>query len=440
MGQTDFIARAASGRTTTRASRIYDDRYDPDLARQAVQRISKSLPKRRRFFWALTYRAADLQSDLRRLDKKLINLDRFSRRCAETLWPGTFGPLSDLPWKKRQQSLTAPSAADGSKVQSHVQALHKARGTGQNIRYFVGLTTPRPNGKARNINAVEIVVRQNGKGVELLLKPEEFERAAKTKRTFHAAADEFLSLTSATKSEHETYLVPSGAAHSDGFVVTSPKEKNQVLSQVIEKADLTTRLRHSRNIHGKELLSQEYRTAMTTSLVDGCFRFLGSEWLDNMSSGNLRGGRGAQGIWKMALGSNAVNRSIDTQFENIKTAAQGMRSKRDLTRHTHVFRLALVLVELLLDVEISQVQKKDGRFVVDVFVRSIKEGALSAEELADRVEEKSQSKILGDLIYFCLSSLQDSEMVQEQHLDEKFYARAFLPAYEMSNALIRRRG
>ena len=58
--QTDFIARAASGRTTTRASRIYDDRYDPDLARQAVQRISKSLPKRRRFFWALTDRAADL--------------------------------------------------------------------------------------------------------------------------------------------------------------------------------------------------------------------------------------------------------------------------------------------------------------------------------------------------------------------------------------------
>ena len=129
----------------------------------------------------------------------------------------------------------------------------------------------------------------------------------------------------------------------------------------------------------------------------------------------------------MALGSENTNRNVDTELANLQSTARTARSKRDLTKHTHIFRLAIVLVELLLDVQVSQIQKKDGRFVIDVFVRSIQESAMSAEDLADRVQAKSRSQTLGDLIYFCLSTLQDSDLVQDEHVDEKFHAKAFLP-------------
>jgi hypothetical protein len=308
-------------------------------------------------------------------------------------------------------------------MQANATELHKARVpssvVARDFRYWIVLSSPRasrrqthrgspsPSGHHR----LEMVVKQGVINEQLLVERASFGQTVQPYYSISAA----LSSLDAPNGTTQVFLAPRERLNQ-GFIINVLRRGK--LCEIADKPNLADLL--ERRDGASNLLLPE-RVNICCSLIEGCFRFLGSAWLDKLDAERLKCGIGSGDSWAIMLGDGIGNDLVSQGLQEMQNAARNGRDHRDLSTHCQIFRLGLIMTELALKTYVTSIETNPSRTEAQVVIQSIQNESLSASEIAGFVETATNSKMIGDAIYFCLSTLQAPRLPSNDEIGERFF-------------------
>jgi hypothetical protein len=421
----DSIVTQAVKQADFHQSNSYNQRYNAHLVEKAVTQISRDMRARRRFLFTTFKKGEDLCMELDRFHRELIILGRISDTHAEREHPEVFGDIRfNHLGKKIRLRITAPRFEDGRKLQSDAKTLDEAYKAGEKLQYYIGLNGTRKETSEMRVdrNFQVLLCGDGSRSKEVTLQPVVFSEANRRylRPSFSTALNE-LGKRSYTKGE---YLLPHDVPLNRGFLLVPAPET--WISGLERASPLASVIEGSRNGSIRQYLPLQDRLGVGSSLADGCFRFLDSNWLNKLDAENVRAKRAADGSWMTTLSNGRGDRSTSETLHEISAASLADRGHRDLTRQIQIFRLGLVLTELALKVPIDYIEKENGKLSVIIRIQGQDE-PMDASEIAAEVQRETNSRLYGDMVFFCLSTLSAWERVRDDGIDEKYYGKVFIP-------------
>lgn len=424
----DGVVHDALKQANVSSRERYRRRYDRELFQQAIENISRSTTMSRKLkltFWSTI---DDLESEMTRLGKHLENLHRMSEYYSEHENPDVFGPLNSMPTQKKRLMLEWPKPQEGDWLQRDAKYLREAYAAGDRLEHQIGLLLPAiTNGQAypqgRKLDPKFQILLRNGTAKSTVLARPVAYREDQRRRLQSSLSSTLSPLNGG--GEEEAHLLPPQAPVSHGYLLKVTPDR--WLSELERGDSLAKILAQSRDVSNRARLSMRDRTAIAMSLVEGCFRLLGSEWLDNLDAGNIRGKKHSDGSWMTILGSEAGERSTTRTLAELAEAEQRSRSSRSLAVHCQIFRLGLILTELILRVPITYIDKDPQKPGARIWIKDLEDDPMEAMEIAARVDGEINTRLLGDIVFFCLSSMQERAAMRDPIIANKFYRKALIP-------------
>jgi hypothetical protein len=414
-------------------SQLHDRRYDRHLVEQAVRRISQSMSRGKRFYQAVKNRGYDLKVQAVDLNRLLLNLQRlgstfFAEQYEESEswgWDWT----RNLPARNRLR-VTMPTIEDGKRMQSDAVQLYRCSNISTKpLEHSVVLITPRIPSRSSpsrspsplRFHDINMVVRLGNEWKDVLIEPVRYRQGTSAHQSLRSAVK-----TLNDPSHGANLYIPEGSKSGDVFRVSlATRQRNSV--RATDNRSLKDFLQESKGITDHRYISLSDRVAMICSLVEGSYHYLGSDWLRTLDTGCLKGGQASDGTWTMLLGNQGENLSRSEELLNFEIAALSDRDRRDLGLHCQIFRLGLVLAELALRKQINWIERDKSRQRMNIVIRDLQEEPLSAADIASYCDRETNSRTIGDLVFFCLSSLQNPRFLSDDHLNETYHPKALLP-------------
>jgi hypothetical protein len=441
-GLSDIVDRALWEAGIAHRSARAGSRENRRLLEDALRRISRGPSFGRKLKSVLLNAPGDLELQIKMLDRRLLNLERGTYYYAELQNPGIFGPIPD-PGNLTPR-IEYPLPTEGAKLQKDARWLAESYNSGEKIKCHVGLALSKPNDHWTAVRRrprspvadrpsvdhnLHMLLTDGPDTLEVRVEPVRMKVVGDSRGLRHTVATAFDEL----KDQPESYLLPpdepemtlaNGEKRKIGFTMkTSPQH------QLEELARLSTVAEHLRNRERLHLTLSD-RIGLASSLVDGCFRLLGSDWLNTLEAKNVRGRKIDDGGWISMLNCQILENgrsSTDLVLDEVLSAARKERGRRDLKLPCQIFRLGVLLTELCLNKPITYIEKETRSKIVMVKIRDYDEEPLTATQIADRVEEETLSKGLGDIVHFCLQTLGSEKSMQNEKLWDDFYELAFVP-------------
>jgi hypothetical protein len=355
-------------------------------------------------------------------------LQRISETESERERPDIFGPLNDLPRRKKRLNLEWPKVAEGYLLQGDARSLHDAYVAGDRLKYNIGLsvpdseTSPSRYSQGRKLDPNFQFLLQNGnRSWEILAKPVGF-REEQRKWLKPSLSS---TLPSFTGNSYVENLLPPLAPINNGYRLNSVPAG--WLAELAPVETLEKLLKRSRDSLNPVRLPLQDRTAIAISIVEGCFRLLGSEWLENLDVANIQGKKSRDGSWMTMLSGEQGDRSIARTLEALKDEGRRARGNRNLSVHCQIFRLGLIVTELILRVPISYIDKDPTTSGARIWIKDLSDEPFDALELASRVDAETNNRLLGNILQFCLMSMQDKAVIRDDAVADKFYRKALIP-------------
>jgi hypothetical protein len=125
------------------------------------------------------------------------------------------------------------------------------------------------------------------------------------------------------------------------------------------------------------------------------------------------------------LSNQGSNEVIDAQLKMRRRDLLLGGEIRDLSSQLQIFRLGLVLAELILGIPISGINK--GHDAHELLIELPQRMFMTASQIGARVHLETTSQTLGNLVQFCLSSTAVSKQTQDTFIDERYYDEALVP-------------
>ncbi|KAL1800239.1 hypothetical protein ACET3X_000581 [Alternaria dauci] len=363
-----------------------------ERVKECLRKIQGNSTWSRRFFLSVLAKTYDLEMRLKRLNQKLTMLERCSDFYLEKEHADVFSEIERLPG--RHMIITA----------------------GDGRRDFAFLLS------------------MDGTNHEVLAQPV-------TIKAVHdpcmVANDLATAVSTLAKDVQDScYMVPT-LSTSAGFIVKNPP--TSLLSDLEYKEPLSSTISDQNVYLGSQKLYSQDQNAIATGVAQGCFRLIGSQWLSFLDCSNIRWRRTKDGKWVSMLTAAPGQSSTTRILERCYKANRERRDSRDLSKHIQIFRIGLVLAEIALKAPLYYIDFDTATYTTKLYINDGEE--VSAHEVASQVEMKSNI-FLGNMVFFCLSVLQDDNTMDERSIEGGYFHNVIKQAEELENILgsDRRRG
>jgi len=403
--------------------------YDKTLVIASLHRLRDHPSWSRKFVYSALSKTEALQMQLLRLHRKLSVLERLSDLYLESENPDTFAHLlTRLPGRRTllqdselragdmqdrlldvvsarkdaellyRASVLAPSLIEGEKETSivhiglHVPQIHK--------RDFAFLLSLAP-----------------GESHEILTHPVRIKAVndpGRVQSDFSTALPALLRANDLGFGD-PTYMLPSSSS-SSGFQVSSPP--SDILAPLEFKDSIATIVREQDVALSQQVLYPHDQVSLICGIAVGCWRLLGTTWLDVLDSENVRWRRGREGKWTVMMASVPGNPSTTSVLDIWRSNAA---KDRDSLKRVQIFRLGLLLAEIALRIPVSPIDEAGLNFIVGG-IREEDGVSIDAVEIAAGVEA-STNILVGNVVFACLSIfLENSENREvDEDIDRVFY-------------------
>lgn len=409
-------------------------RVGEKLVEDCLARIRRNTSWSRKFVLSVLGKADDLEMRLERLHRKLTMLERFSDYYLEKEHPDIFSEIKRLPGKRvilkvgdGRSGSVQNKLLDALSAQKDAEMLHKASGRGDKVH--IGLSVPQI--RERDF---AFLLSLSGRTHELLVHPVKIKAINGSSRVQSDLATAVPSLMQ-TRNKYDVCYVKPSSRSSNGFELSIPP--TNLLTTLEHKAPLSTNFNSEPTQLSSQTLYPQDQTALATGIAQSTFRLINSPWLTFLDSKNIRWRRTASGAWTSMLtcepGLGSTTRTLDTCTAHANTTR---RAPRNLTKHTHIFRIGLVLAELCLKQPIGYTSFDAGTETVRIFLNDGAE--CDATELAAEVERKT-NVYLGNMVFFCLSALQERERMADERIEGGFFTDVVREAERLEKVVKRGR-
>jgi hypothetical protein len=400
--------------------------FDEMLVKDCLHRIRQNTTWSQKFALSVFGRADELEKRLERLDKKVGKLERFCDHFLAIEHPEIYAEIKRLPGR-RVILKVGDGGTDGltkhlknfNAAREDAQLLHKASGKGN--RVHIGLSIPQIGERDFNF-----LLNLEGQTDEILLRPVKIKAVNNSDRVKNDFTTAIPALRSNPGADH--YVLPI-AASSDGFHIKLPSASHLV---DLEHKDSLSTIIKNRDTHlGSQILYPQDQSAIASGIAQSALRLIGSRWMEFLDCSNIRWRRTVDGQWTSMLTAAPGNASTTRSLNQCYTANHTGRGSRDLTKHIQIFRIGLVLTEL--------VDFDPSTNTVKLFVNDGEE--VDAGDLAAAVERESNI-FLGNIVFYCLNVLQDKNKMRDTAIEADYYREVVKEAKELEGLMQtdRRRG
>ncbi|KAF1929124.1 uncharacterized protein M421DRAFT_61905 [Didymella exigua CBS 183.55] len=421
-----IIGRALSARP---GRAPLDGRIDEFLVRDCLQRIQRNTSWSRKFVLSVLGRADDLEMRLERLHRKMTMLERFSDYYLEKEHPDIFSEIKRLPGRRivlrvsnGRVSSVQNKLLDAFSAQKDAEMLHKASGQGDKIH--IGLSVPQI--RERDF---AFLISLNGQSQEVLVHPVKIKAVNGSTRVQSDLAAAVPSLMQRQNNNHKCYIQPSSRS-SDGFELTLPQRN--LLSDLEWKDPLSALFKNQHTQLSSQILYPQDQSSIASGIAQSSFRLIGSPWLTSLDCNNIRWRRTADNRWVSMLTATPSNASTTRSLDACLASNKIRRDARDLSKHIHIFRTGLVIAELCLKSSISYVKFDASTDTIKLFGSDGEE--LDATEIAAEVERKT-NVFLGNMVFFCLSALQDRDRLSDKMIEESYFTDVVREAKKLDGVI-----
>ncbi|KAF2177905.1 hypothetical protein K469DRAFT_732196 [Zopfia rhizophila CBS 207.26] len=392
-----------------------DGQYDVDLVQECIRRIRRNTSWSRKFNLSVLDKAGDLEMRLERLFRKLSMLERFSDYYLEKEHPDIFQTIERLPGRRVILKIgDARMDSIQNKLLSAVAARRDAellhRASGQGNRVHIGLSVPQIH--KRDFAFLLFI---DGQTHERLFHPVKIKAINDSNRVQSDINSTIQALI--RNSKEPCYLLPS-PSRSEGFQVSIPP--SNLLKELEYRDPLSSLIAKQRDFLGQQVLYPQDQVAIACGITQGCFRLLGSQWLKFLDCKNVRWRRSAEGKWTTMMAAVPGDSSTNRTLEQILDAGKERRDRRDLRAHCHIFRIGLLLAELALKTQITYIEFDSMTGGASIYISELDSEALDATEIAAEVDLKA-NVMLGNIVFFCLSALQERDMMGNKEIEGDYY-------------------
>ncbi|OCK86165.1 hypothetical protein K432DRAFT_412816 [Lepidopterella palustris CBS 459.81] len=414
----------------------YGSKYDEQLVRDCLRRISRNTAWTRKFNLSVLGKADDLQIELERLNRKLIILERLSDGYLEREHPDVFHDIRRLPGRRvilrvgdSRMAEIQKKLLEALSARKDAELLHRA---GQGSQCHIGISVPQIHKRD-----FAFLLTNGDRTHEILIHPVKFRQVTDRNRLQPSISAAVPALI--RDATLPCYMLPLNAPLSTGFQVSMPKVN--LLSDLEFREPLSRAINEQQNLLSQQVIHPQDQVAIAAGLIQGCFRLLGSSWLSFLDSRNIRWRRSADGRWTTMMAASSGDGSTTRTLEQILNAGRARRDRRDLTKHTQMFRIGLLLVELALKTPVTYIEFDPQTSGAKVFIDQLGVDALDAHDIAAEVESRTNI-LYGNVVFFCLSVLQDREMMGNKEIESSYYKDVISQAEELESLVRveRRRG
>lgn len=425
-----IIGRALSARP---GRAPLDGSIDESLVRDCLQRIQRNTSWSRKFVLSVLGRADDLEMRLERLHRKLTMLERFSDYYLEREHPDIFSEIKRLPGRRiilkvgdGRSSSVQGKLLDALSAQKDAEMLHKASGQGDKIH--IGLSLPQMRDRD-----FAFLLSLNGRSQEVLVHPVKIKVVNNSARVQSELTAAVPSLIRTHNKIDKCYVQPY-PCNPDGFELSIPQRN--LLSDLEWKDPLSTLFKTQHTQLSSQILYPQDQCAISSGIAQSAFRLIGSQWLQFLDSNNVRWRRTADNRWASMLTATPGNLSTTRSLDACLASNKIRRNMRDLSKHTHIFRVGLVVAELCLKSSISYIDFDLATGTVKLFINDGEE--VDATEIAAEVERKT-NVLLGNMVFFCLSTLQERDRLADRSIEGAYFLEVVKEAEKLDEVVRLRR-
>lgn len=382
-------------------------RINKDLVEECLQRVRRRTSWTRKFILSVWSCAESMEENLRQLEVTLRVLESHTNYYLEKEHPDIFSGTRRLPGRTVSLRLADRLAivkdriTDTLAAQRDAELLHCASDPEDKIH--IGLSVPRVHPKD-----FAFLFSLAGRTHDFLVRPVRITADAKDPRVPRQLSSAVPNLT-ATRRRSSSPCIIKPSSSTDGFELTTPPIP--LLGALESKAPLSTILTtESTGLHSQILHTRD-QNALAAGIVQSTLRLLGTPWLHSLDSTNIRWRRTADGQWTSMLTHTAGDAQTTHALDAL--CAAHASHPHDLTRHTHIFRIGLVLAELCLRTRIRvsfdaraqtvRLHVRDGQDLLEA----------SAAQVAAEVDLVCNT-FLGEMVGFCLGVLMDKARLAER--------------------------
>lgn len=405
-----------------------DADFDARLVRECVRRIGKRLSWSRKFNYSVLGKANDLETELERLNRKLTVLERYAEAFVEREYSEVFYGVKRLPGRKAIYKIGHPhldsiqrKLLEAVASRKDAELLHRA--SGQENRVHIGLSVPQ-------IHKIDFAFLLSIKGIshEVLVHPVQFERVAdrsKLQPNISSAGAALLK-----KPKEKCNMLPPAAPLSAGFQVSIPPRN--LLLDMEYNHPLYTLISNTNPSLVQQTLYAQDQVALACGIVSGSFRLIGSKWLQFMDSRNIRWRRGLDGNWTCMMAAMDGDTSTTRTLDAVIAAGLARHGHPNLTKHSHIFRIGLLLVELALQVPITYIDFNAQTGGVRIYITELGSAPLSVWDLVAWVETRT-NVFYGNMVAAMLVVLMDTEVMEQREIDGVYFKDVLSQAEELES-------
>jgi hypothetical protein len=421
-----IVGRAKRYRPRSTPQSQLDADFDERLVRECVRRIGKRLSWGRKFNYSVLGKAQDLEIELDRLNRKLTVLERYAEAYVEREYADRYHGIKRLPGRRVIYRIGDPRLDYIQKkllgaiaARKDAELLHRA--SGQENHVHIGLSVPQIHK-----HDFAFLLSIKGKSHEVLVHPVQFGRVtdrSKLKPNISSAVPALLS-----SPQEACNMLPPDTPLTAGFQVSIPP-RNLLLDMEYNHSLRTLINNANPSLVQQGIYSQD-QVALACGIVTGSFRLLGSKWLQFMDSRNIRWRRGLDGNWTCMMATVDGDTSVTRTLDAVIAAGLARRPHLNLTKHCHIFRIGLLLVELALKVPITYIDFNAQTGGVRIYITELGSAPLTAMELVGWVETRT-NVFYGNMVAAMLAVLQDSEVLEMREVDGVYYKEVLSQAEEL---------
>ncbi|KAH9879832.1 hypothetical protein J1614_001856 [Plenodomus biglobosus] len=402
-----------------------------ELLGDCIRRIQENPSWSRKFVLSMLGRAQDLETRIDKLHRKVTLLERISDSFLEKEHPDIFAHIKRRPGRKciprvgdGRMDAVQDKLLDALAARKDAVLLHRASGEGNAVH--IGLCVPQIHRRD-----FAFLLKRDGRACDVVVRPVKIKAindATRVQIDLPSAVDILVD-----DHRNTAYMLPSSSTSAGFEIKIAPAN---LLSGLEYKDSLSTIIRNQNGDIGSQELNHGDQSALASSIAQGSFRLIGSPWLDFLDCTNIRWRRSTDGSCTSMLMAQPGDYSLTRSLQHCIAANLERRDSRDLTKHAQIFRIGLVLAEIVLKTPVSHVEHDEASSSVRIYMGGGEE--VDAAEVAAEVERRG-NVFLGNMVLFCLSALQDRGGMADKGV-EGGYLVEVVKAAERLEGLVREDG
>jgi len=401
---------------------------------QNLRRIQQNSTLTRRFYQTTSRYMDSLEEHIEDLHRNIGRLERLSQYHIETehgtlLLPST---STKLPGRFKRAQLAGPEKTDSRGTNPQWAELHReAQSTkvdakdlfsarDEDTQTRIGFYTPDRRKESRR-DFVVLVTSEDGLIHEIVVHPVTI-TVARRGILLHQTLSDAISATLRSPNQ-TTYLLPSQTS-SEGFFLLSVSDRPIFVG--LEKEDTAL---------NSTIIPTKDQIGIACGIARGAFRLLSTPWLqlEYLHSQNFNWCRRGENAWAITL-TTAYMSHVTRNIHNL----QSLKLRIFTPSHKQIFSIGMILVDLTLKSPALVLDNDKSAGILRIYKYTIEPDAESnAAGIAADVEYETNNLLLGSMVFFCLSVLQNKELIAESEagIQKRYYEEVVTVASQLEDLL-----